>query len=731
MKFGQYKILIFFFSILIFNSIYFEVSAIKKSIVYVDSFKNSHHPNMSYWMFSPQVFASDYCLNTLDSISQNSRFDFIFISARKGANFYDFRTMHSIFLKLVETAHRKGIKIGLQLDEDKHSQVELSNTERVITEYEVPLDTCKKVTVLATQKHVRHDSTIIKTELFKAFAFKKTRNGFYELTSLRDITSFCKTTVVNNGTVSIEITSSPELQGYTAYVIAQHFYNYSSNHSADASQRIIKALQAYSDIPFDGVALDEYTNLRVTPIWELNKKNEIFRERSFSLAMANEFLVKYNKPLDKVLFDMRFAPEGNPEIRIQAINYYMDIMRDGVMHVENAVRNSAKHIFGEKTFVGFHDTHHNSLSGDEVWQTGINWWNLPRDYGHTDEWSPLPTQMGIAKTYPQNVMFNMFYHKKIDSLISKPMRDLKYGIRTNLHGINDFENWGISIEKRQILNQLNQVLKNTELLNKFNPSLPKTNILVIFGMQALLNWYPDELQRGVCDINDKLGIEEKAVEIWNAGYLNALVPSDLIESGKLTLDKDYKPTLNGHTFEAVIFLYPQFSKPSTLLFLSQYVNHGGKLMTEGVATFDFNGRNVIDKWNEISSKTRVNKFDVNKVQELGIKKNILSNGVINEDGSIVFTNPLFLKSSLSATFEFEKNGSNFSGEYKGMVAIGFDKVGSINKISATGLEEIYKNGKIIFKIDKPADVFVEVKSGVSHITILKNESNKKAKIINN
>ena len=44
------------------------------------------------------------------------------------------------------------------------------------------------------------------------------------------------------------------------------------------------------------------------------------------------------------------------------------------------------------------------------------------------------------------------------------------------------------------------------------------------------------------------------MELQQAGYLTALVPTDLITDGRLTLSRSNRPVLDGHEFDAMIFL---------------------------------------------------------------------------------------------------------------------------------------------------------------------------------
>jgi len=683
-------------------------------VSYVDELTNSNHPQIGYWFITPSSLIDNRYLVQLDSIIQFSKFDLVFLSARNGVNFFDNKKMFPVFKAIVEKAHQHHIKIGLQFFEDSKTPVAIENTDRYITELEFNLDENGVGEGTGESKHVRGENLLIKSELLKAYAFKKTGNGFFDKASLTDVTDKCKWESPSKNKVTIKLDGGQALKGYTVYVALQHFYNFSTNLGADASLRFTNAMAAYKSIPLDGICLDEYANMRPIPKGDLDKKKEVFRERLYSLPMAKKFKEYTGTDLEKTLFLMRYAPTGEASVRMKAINTYMDFMRKGPLFVEQNVYDSTKAMFGKKAFIAAHDTYHNKLTTDEIWATGINWWNIPREYGQTDELTPLPTQMGIAFNYPENVLYNMFYHKDINKLTEKALTDLRYGIRTHYHAFNDIR-WGISLEKPEAIAAINPVENCARLLNRFNPSLPEVKLLVIFGIEALANWYPNETNRGLYDINDKLAIEEKAVAIWEAGYANALIPTDLIEKNRLSILSDGKVKYNDHVFDAVAFLNPQYSKETTLKFLEELVNKKGKLLIEGTATNDFMGNDITNRVATLRSKTVADSFIEANIPKLGIAKNKVANGCKNADGSFVFTDFNSLKTKQLTNFSFQTNGNTFSGTYAGMLAIQLDKGGvNLEKLAANGFSELKKNGETILALEKPIDLIItKSKKGTS------------------
>jgi len=310
----------------------------------------------------------------------------------------------------------------------------------------------------------------------------------------------------------------------------------------------------------------------------------------------------------------------------------------------------------------------------------------------------------------------MFYDKSINKIQEKAFNDLRYNIRTHYHAINDVQNWGVSVEQPYALQKINPVENCARLLNQFNPALPDIKLLVVFGREALMNWYPDSSKRGICDVNDKLKIEEKAKDIWNAGYLNALVPTDVIIDNRLVIDAKGKAVYNGHVFDAVVFLYPEYAQDKTLNFLEKYVSKGGILMLEGAATKDFYGKDIVSRWEKIAAKAVSKNLEITQLSKLGIEKNNFASAIKMQDGSWIFSDyKSFLQNKL-IPFNQVIDGNTYEGAYTGCAAL-LVKNKAIQKFAATALQSLKVDNETIFELSKPADVFIEKKNGGYDITI--------------
>ncbi len=653
-------------------------------------------PQLVYWFWHSNTVAKAQYLNDIQNMATNSAYTLAFLTEREGVDFYDYKTMYEPFAEMVRAAHEHNIKIGLQLwnfwsaphqipTEALRSPLTPDQAFALVTEGEVALNANGH----ADYSDKAKDSRFLQpfhSEVLKVYAFRKTANGYYADGSLKDITALAKTIQSSASNVDLCIDASTNLAGYTAYVMVAHYYNWPdlfNNVVIDAYRNI---LEHYSDIPFDGTALDEFGNMSLT-----HPQNVSFRERFYGQAFAAEFQKRTGTPLAQALFDMRYAPEGKPEVRIRAINEYFDVEREGPLRVEKAFYKMSKEIFGPNTFAGIHDTYHNYMRTDDVWTVGFNWWANPRDYGQSDENWPQPQRMGLIITHPGPVTFDQFYSRNLNSFLQKALYDARYDGRVHYHGWNDNTGrWGIDLSDTEKYSAIRDVELKIRLLNHVVPAKPKLSVLVVFGMPALIDWFPDESARSPWDINTPLttNIENTAAAVWKANYLCALLPSDFIDNGQITFDAAGHPVVNGHRFDCMVYLYPQYAKESTLQFLDRYTKAGGKLMLEGDATRDFYGNDIAGQFERIAARATVHGFDVNQLSELGAQTNSLADGAFMEDGSVVLTDFPSWRRHRAQPFSVKLAGCQFSGSYLGVCALKVNEAGDVEKFACGGFTEL-------------------------------------------
>jgi hypothetical protein len=682
----------------------------------------ARHPELVYWFWRTNTLADGQYLRDVERIAKESPFTLTFLTDR-GVGFYNFGKMHDIFAKTVAAAHKQHLKVGLQLWEkpdSKTSHLSTSQAVALVSEDKIILDSKGHAEYSFTNNEARGRKPF-RSELLKAYAFQESAPGFYLPDSLQDVSSYARTLKSDDPAQVKGVIDAPaSLAGKTVYLLAAQYYNQPDLFGDVAINDFQDALQHYADIPFDGAALDEYGWMMVNP-----NRDHPFRDRIYGLSFAAEFKKRTGIPLERNLFDMRFAPAGEPAVRMRAINDYFEVLRDGSLRVEQAFRQMSQKIFGEQIFSGIHDTYHNRLDGADIWRTGLNWWNLPRDYGQSDENNPYPTRTGLLVAHAEPVEFDQFYNHNLTNVLRKAIDDARFGGRIHYHAWNDNHRHDggipdLDISHPDVLSAIESVEEKIRLLNQFDPPAPRLPVLVVFGMPALLDWYPDEATRSPWDIN-RIGdtVEEKANAIWQAGYPCALVPSDLIANGQITLDADNHPVINGHQFQAVVYLHPQYAKKKTLEFFEQYVQRGGKLMLEGQASNDFAGNDIRDRFDKLAARATVRGFDVAKLAQLGVSPSPLDHGAFMEDGSVVFTDFDSFQSGKPKSFSVTLCGHKFSGSYIGVCALKVNSEGGVEKFACGGFTQLLRDNQIVFSIPQPADTVIRLgKDGEYEFTIV-------------
>ncbi|MGH9343369.1 MAG: hypothetical protein ACRD19_06385 [Terriglobia bacterium] len=711
------------------------------SVTYQQPIQDAHYPELVYWFITPKTFGPGQAARDIRHIAKDTPFTFPFLTERMGtlllkspkpdgfvppscpnwppwcSSFPGNAGSHALVAEIVKDAHASGLKVGMTFDwlvVDTRRLIPLSEDQTVVSSAEATLDAQGRATLTAGSK--MRFAPPEKSQLLRVYVFHKTADGEYDPATLEDVTA--KATAVarvadpTTGLMDISLDLGPAYAGETVFAMQQTWLNAMDLFSDAYMRWVHEVLDEYRDVPLDGTALDEfgYTRLLGEARQQGGDTKTQWRGLFAGKAFQAHFEASTGMKLPETLFAMRYCPTGHPEVRIKAIDVYWDFLRTGPLRIENEFYNYSRKVFGDKVFAGIHDTIHNHLTNDEPWASGLNWWTIPRKYGMSDENLSLPLRMGLLVSHPGNIMYDQFYDGgQIQSFAVKALNDARFNARIHYHGYNDTRaGFGrVDLSTKAFLDVINPVEGKIRLLNRFDPAAPNLPLLVIFGMPRLLNWYPEDASRNHYDVNGSLHIEEKVKALWNAGYRCAVVPSDLIDNGMLRLDAQDRPVMHGHTFSAIIYLYPEYAKRTTLAFLSAYVNHGGALMLEGSATRDFDGRPIVDLFAPIAAKARVHGFNIDEVGKLGIAKDPLRNvGGSLEDGSVILTDLPSLQNGTPINFAVTVNGHLFSGSYEGVFALKANKNGTVEKLACGHCGPLLRDGRKVFSLEKPSDVVV-------------------------
>ncbi len=680
--------------------------------------KSAEHPQILYWFFTPQTIASKRYLSDLDQIAKESPFTLIFLTAREGAQFNDTAKMHPVFKELVAHAHKLGLKIGLQLFTETRTHFP-DETQGLVEQRLATLDRVGVGSIEAEPLHLRggRGQSVYTSEVLSAYLFKTLADGVYDPKTLRLLKpSEYSIQAKNPYHIKVKVSLGEKYAGYCLYVSTVHYLPFGDVFSPFFERGFSQIFSAYKDIPFDGTALDEFGTIRINPL--LIRYLPSWHGRWYSLAFAKYYEANTHIALKDALFQMSYSPLGNDSSRIKAITSYFDLWRQGVLKVERSFYTQSKAVFGAQCFAGVHDTFHNRLTNDEYWANGLNWWAIPREYGQTDEDTPLPTRFGIALGHPNKIPYNMFYDSSVHALQHEALLDASFNSRVHYHAYNDDNNrWGADLRNPKILSQISLVENKVRLLNQFDGPEPDMHVLVIFGFPALTTWYPKASARNAYDLNGDLHIEEKAVQLWNKGYLCALIPSDKVDEGAVTINGPKDIVYGGHHFNQVVYLYPQYAKQKNLLFLEALANAKANVIIEGEATRDFNGADITERFNQIRKQAAPMTLETASLEQLGVFKNDIEGGCRLVDGSVLIVNEKAVLGNQEVVLHCTISGKTYFVTCTGLLAIKVDNQGQIEKLAASGLRRVTMEGGLIWDTNTSEDcVLKRVGDSLKRIT---------------
>ena len=656
------------------------------------------HPHIHYWFWTDATLQNERYLQTLERIAATSRFDLLTLTDR-GCDFWD-PSLKPHFAALVKRAHELDIRIVLQLwprgaVDTTATSVTVDQAAAIALDMETTVVHGRAV-LRSRDKWTRggERAPAIDSEILCAYAFQKTADGYYQDGTLIDVSDRVQTVHRTPDRVSA-VLDLPEYEGYTVFAVAAHYHRFADVFSDSIIRDYQMMMDLYADIPFDGIALDEFKGL---PSAAAHTISEEFRGRMYGRCFETVFEQASGSSLRRTLLDMRYCPDGQDHIRAGAINLYFDIWRRGTTRVEDFVCEYSRKIFGADAFLGFHNTYHNDLTNDEIWNTGCNWWEVKRDYAQTDENMVFPVRMGLACQAKESLCYDMYYHTDADTFPAKCMNDAAFGSRIHYHAIDDGSRWGLDTGNHSFLQSIAIYEDNVALLNAFDPVLPAMSLLCVFGFPAQLNWYPDPDARAQFDVNAKLGILEKADTLWRMGYLNALAPDDAIIDGRITLDADGRFDYCGHRFDAMLFLYPEYSKPQTIEFLRQAVEQGARIQVIGSLTHGFDGLPTDGRFLEQVTLMATEGDAISLQQaakQLCIPKNDIAYGCRLSDGSVVISHYASLRDGQPYTAHFLLDGDAYEVCMIGAFAIRTDGRGTIRTLVCGELRDLQKNGRPI------------------------------------
>ncbi|MBQ0031453.1 MAG: hypothetical protein KBT68_01485 [bacterium] len=627
------------------------------------------------WQFNAETLKRKQYLKDIDFIEANTLVDLLAVAPVDHVNPEDPDQFHDAFKEMVEYARAKGIRVVLRQqpnmkgffnasvdggDAGTYVIEDQSEAQGIAYESEATLDAEGFASVTETAKWGRNKIRPLRNELLAVYAFEKVGEGFHAPGSVVDVTSRARVVSRTSSMQTIEIDGGAALAGKSVYVLTAQYFNSVDQFGGAMARYQAKIMDSLADVPLAGLYLDETGYMLLNTSGVGAGKAPPWRGRFYSAAQADWWRTNRKVDLKRLLFEMRYAPQGDEGVRIRAINDYMEVMRTQPCRSEREMVRHQKRVWGEDVFLACHSTFHNYLGDDEVWHTGCDWWDVPRDFGFTDEGIDYPTRMGVLFGAKEPFLLHMFYSKNAADYYHQIVRLLPFKGREFHHAYND-DVWGKGFKGNdmEFLGNIRRFDEEGRRLNALQANvMPRMDGLVVFGMPALCNWYPDAKARNRWDIDGSLRIQEKADELWKLGYRVALVPDSKIEQGVLRLENG-KFIYNGRPFSHCVFLCPKYSKRCVYDFLNAASDAKMPLAVVGRADIDFKAQ---------PASFRGLHYDVwsPKVAEaIGMRKSAIPGGCVYDDGSFCLVSDALVTGGRTQ-FDFVLDGVRHAGSHTGV-----------------------------------------------------------------
>lgn len=679
-----------------------------------------------YWKWDDEDFIDGKYLRGIDDIARRSVFDTIYVALTWCRPTLNEPAGHEAIAAAAKRAHSHGIDFMFDIDvRPARREFFRRYPDRMlgmIGTIEVVLDSRGSASgETATGPSGDHYGVYhpVGARLVRAYAFREQGAGL-ERDSITDITASCALKQLEPDRVRVNITCGPNMAEMRALAFVAFEYDYPDIFSNELIDFHSELLDMYADVPLDGVTIDEwgafpYPDFDFSGAW---------RRPWYSESLARRYERKTGRDIVLDFLYTRIPPAGDSAAQINAINDYYALLRETNVEIERFFYDSVKRIWGQDTFVGVHPTWfaiEELANTPEIWKNGIDWWDVPRDFGQTDEIMLYPVRTALAHKCGGAVFFNMWYGMgtgNVKTFWSEAWENLRWGGRTHTLSYECKAETSAVTELAPpgLLESVSEIEELVALANLFQRAAVKSNVLVVMGYPAVINWTVN-VEDGVhWDIRRGAFVDcfHVANEVFKAGYVCDLVPSYEIDDGDLRF-ADGHLTYGTETYDALIYVRPEFSTPASLNFLESLLTDAGfPVALLGVCDLDSTGADASMRFNKLADAValHLDAIDPREVIAVldcwGIKRNDIPDGSRLQDGSVIICNrgPVHRGNALRLE-NVTVNGHKVDALCQDAFGIKLDEDGAIQRLFAGGLSEVRVDGNLVLRIPQPRDIYVE------------------------
>ena len=258
----------------------------------------------------------------------------------------------------------------------------------------------------------------------------------------------------------------------------------------------------------------------------------------YSKNMAKAYHDYCGRSLRDDIVLMGTAPAGKEAERLQAVYKYCELLYLRNAEIERHHYATTKRLFGPDAYVSKHPTWFPAICPAEFHHNGLDWWAADRDFAQTDEITPLPARLGLAKKFGGSTWMNEGYQDAPEKYLAEVKRYALSGGRMVFHPVYG-GSWGNDMpwaerrvaEYMSIFNQpgMKETLQKIKKVDRTTQAQLDSPVALVFGHFELMNWEgPAYRDWG----------EKTAYGLYAKGWAVDAYPSTELVAGTFRVDAD-------------------------------------------------------------------------------------------------------------------------------------------------------------------------------------------------
>lgn len=635
-------------------------------------------PKILYWKWDESIFTEGKMEQDIKDIYERMQVDLLYVSLHHlGIPFVDERILH-----LVEkcTAILENYQGRLLLDIDVRNELEEMRKEDAACELldiqflECELD--ESGAAVVSRQNPRRGRTGRSTcndgpeSVAGAWAFRAVEKGIYDETSIQKIeVLLCK----KDGETEYKINAGKENGGKKVCIAAVYTHGVPDLFSPYLYTYYEKMFDAVSSLPLGGVANDEWGYDLQTKFEKGSYRLEVF---PYSPILGERYFHRTGTRLEEELIHFAWTGKLQKGKPFEVINTYLSILRENIRENNEWFYEAGKRYFGKDTFIGVHPTLwcDKDDSTFDTLHNGLGWWEVKRDYAQTDEFVIMPIRLAMAHKWNSPVWYNMWYSNGTNQLATfweETWQNARFGGRTDYLGYECPNEGGVHwLRTADSLDTINQMEERISMLDEVQSQQPDCRVLVVFGMEAVTNWYLNQKAARIVRTEGRFpGILRYTNALFEE-YLCDLVPSTEISGGSVQY-KEGVLSYGSQQYDALIYLETEGMEEVVLQFLADYGQDGRPLMLAGTCEYYSDGKSAKEDYEDLRKFADVSFENIPDIRTTiaWLKKHKIAanrwvNGCRYQDGTAVFTakGSLPSKNYLSVNCSIEGCDIAFEGE---------------------------------------------------------------------